>query len=159
MTAVGNMFRKIGLTYKLRGNLQFNEFLSKRDAKEMTGPFRLAWVMDYPVDRELPGPAVRHRRTGPGRINTTFYSSPAFDAALAAGDRAPTIRGRRCRLREGRERSGAGSAGRAAVQRPGPGGLGTHRVSGVRYSILGEIVLADIVVDWRGRCDPVDPAS
>ena len=32
MTAVGNMFRKIGLTYKLRGNLQFNEFLSKRDA-------------------------------------------------------------------------------------------------------------------------------
>ena len=36
MTAVGNMFRKIGLTYRLRGNLQFNEFLSKRDAKEMT---------------------------------------------------------------------------------------------------------------------------
>ena len=28
MTAVANMFRKIGLSYKLRGNLQFNEFLS-----------------------------------------------------------------------------------------------------------------------------------
>ena len=44
----GNMFRKIGLTYRLRGNLQFNEFLSETRRQGMTGPFRLGWVMDYP---------------------------------------------------------------------------------------------------------------
>jgi oligopeptide transport system substrate-binding protein len=78
MTAVANMFRKIGLTYKLRGNLQFNEFLSKRDAKEMTGPFRLAWVMDYPSIENFLAPIFK---TG-ASSNDGDYSNPAFDKLL-----------------------------------------------------------------------------
>lgn len=148
MTAVGNMFRKIGLTYKLRGNLQFNEFLSKRDAKEMTGPFRLAWVMDYPSIENFLAPQYATAALAPAGSNTTFYSSPAFDAALAAGDRAPTI-----------EAAGAAyeKAESVLVQdlpaAPLFSGLDQAvwdtRVSGVRYNILGEIVLADVVVDGK----------
>ncbi len=148
MTAVGNMFRKIGLTYKLRGNLQFNEFLSKRDAKEMTGPFRLAWVMDYPSIENFLAPQYATAALAPAGSNTTFYSSPAFDEALDAGDRAPTI-----------EAAGAAyeKAESVLVQdlpaAPLFSGLDQAvwdtRVSGVRYNILGEIELADVVVDGK----------
>lgn len=146
MTAVGNMFRKIGLTYKLRGNLQFNEFLSKRDAKEMTGPFRLAWVMDYPSIENFLAPQYSTAALAPAGSNTTFYSSKAFDEALSAGDRAPTI-----------EAAGAAyeKAENVLVQdlpaAPLFSGLDQavwdKRVSGVGYNILGEIELADVIVD------------
>lgn len=148
MTAVGNMFRKIGLTYKLRGNLQFNEFLSKRDAKEMTGPFRLAWVMDYPSIQNFLATQYATAALAPAGSNTTFYSSRAFDDALDAGDRAPSI-------------EAAGAAYEKAEDvlvedlpaTPLFCGLDQAvwdtRVSGVGYNILGEIELADIVVDGQ----------
>ncbi len=148
MTAVGNMFRKIGLTYKLRGNLQFNEFLSKRDAKEMTGPFRLAWVMDYPSIQNFLATQYSTAALAPAGSNTTFYSSAEFDDALNAGDRAPTI-----------EAAGAAyeKAENVLVQdlpaTPLFCGLDQavwdKRVSGVGYNILGEIELADVVVDGK----------
>lgn len=146
MTAVGNMFRKIGLTYRLRGNLQFNEFLSKRDAKEMTGPFRLAWVMDYPSIENFLAPQYATAALAPAGSNTTFYSSPAFDEALDAGDRAPTIDAANVAYEQAEDVlvedlpaaplfSGLDQA------------VWTKRVSGVGYNILGEIELADVVVD------------
>jgi len=146
MTAVGNMFRKIGLPYKLRGNLQFNEFLSKRDAKEMTGPFRLAWVMDYPSIENFLAPQFATAALAPAGSNTTFYSSPAFDDALNAGDRAPTIEAASLAYEK---------AENVLVQdlpaTPLFCGLDQavwdKRVSGVGYNILGEIELADVVVD------------
>jgi oligopeptide transport system substrate-binding protein len=146
MTAVGNMFRKIGLTYKLRGNLQFNEFLSKRDAKEMTGPFRLAWAMDYPSIENFLAPQYATAALAPAGSNTTFYSSREFDDALATGDRAPTI-----------EAAGVAyeKAEDVLVQdlpaAPLFSGLDQavwdKRVSGVGYNILGEIDMANVVVD------------
>lgn len=148
MTAVGNMFRKIGLSYRLRGNLQFNEFLSKRDAKEMDGPFRMAWVMDYPSVENFLAPQYATAAMAPAGSNTVFYSNKAFDDALAAGDRAPTI-------------EAAGTAYGKAEQilvndlpaTPLFCGVDqtvwTKRVSGISYSILGTVILEDVVVDGQ----------
>ncbi len=146
MTAVGNMFRKLGLTYKLRGNLQFNEFLSKRDAKEMTGPFRLAWVMDYPSIENFLAPQFATAALAPAGSNTTFYSNPAFDDALDAGDRAPSIEAASIAYEKAEDVLVADLPAAPLFH-----GLDqvvwTKRVSGVRYDIVGEVVLADVVVN------------
>ncbi len=148
MTAVGNMFRKIGLTYKLRGNLQFNEFLSKRDAKEMTGPFRLAWVMDYPSIENFLAPQFATAALAPAGSNTTFYSSAAFDNALNAGDRAPTIEAASTAYEKAEDVLVADLPA-APLFHGLDQAVWTKRVSGVRYNIVGEIVLADVVVDGQ----------
>lgn len=148
MTAIGNMFRKVGLTYRLRGNLQFGEFLSKRDAKEMTGPFRLGWVMDYPSIENFMAPQFATAALPPAGSNATFYSSKAFDAALNAGDRAPTIAA---------ANTAYGHAEDILVEdlpaAPLFYGLDqavwTKRVSDVRYNVVGEIELQDVIVDGQ----------
>jgi len=146
MTAVGNMFRKIGLTYKLRGNLQFNEFLSKRDAKEMTGPFRLAWIMDYPSIENFLAPQFSTAATAPAGSNTTFYSSAAFDSALDAGDRAPTIEAASTAY-EKAEDVLVDDLPAAPLFHGVDQTVWTKRVSGIRYSIIGDVVLQDVVVN------------
>ncbi len=146
MIAVGNMFRKIGLTYKLRGNLQFNEFLSKRDAKEMNGPFRLAWLMDYPSIENFLAPQYATAALAPTGSNTTFYSSQAFDAALAAGDRAPTIEAASIAY-ERAEDILVDDLPAAPLFHGLDQAVWTKRVSNVEYDILGEIVLANVIVD------------
>ena len=148
MTAVGNMFRKIGLTYRLRGNLQFNEFLSKRDAKEMTGPFRLAWVMDYPSIQNFLAPQYATDALAPAGSNTTFYSNPAFDAALAAGDRASSIEAASEAYDEAEDILVADLPA-APLFSGVDQTVWTKRVSGIRYTILGEVELADVVVDGQ----------
>ena len=145
MTAVGNMFRKIGLTYKLRGNLQFNEFLSKRDAKEMTGPFRLAWVMDYPSIENFLAPQFATAAMAPTGSNTTFYSSAAFDSALDAGDRAPTIEAASSAY-EKAEDVLVDDLPAAPLFHGVDQTVWTKRVSGIHYSIVGEVVLQDVEV-------------
>lgn len=154
MTAVGNMFRKIGLSYRLRGNLQFNEFLSKRDAKEMTGPFRLAWIMDYPSIENFLAPQFATAALAPAGSNTTFYSNPAFDAALAAGNRAPTIDAASVAYEQAEdilvEDLPAAPLFHGLDQT-----VWTKRVSNVGFDIVGEIVLQDV----RVAGDNADEAS
>lgn len=148
MTAVGNMFRKIGLTYRLRGNLQFNEFLSKRDAKEMTGPFRLAWVMDYPSIENFLAPQYATAALAPAGSNTTFYSNPAFDDALTAGDRAPSIEAASSAYEQAEEvlvEDLPAAPLFCGVDQT----VWTKKVSQIRYNILGEVVLQDVVVDGQ----------
>ena len=146
MTAVGNMFRKIGLTYKLRGNLQFNEFLSKRDAKEMTGPFRMAWVMDYPSIENFLATQYSTAALAPAGSNTTFYSSKAFDAALVAGDRAPNLEAASTAY-EKAEDVLVEDLPAAPLFHGVDQTVWTKRVSNIRYSIIGEVVLQDVVVN------------
>lgn len=148
MTAVGNMFRKIGLTYKLRGNLQFNEFLSKRDAKEMTGPFRLAWVMDYPSIENFLAPQFATAALAPAGSNTTFYSSRAFDDALAAGNRAPTIDAASTAYEKAQDIL-VDDLPAAPLFHGVDQTVWTKRVSGIRYSIIGEVVLQDVTVEEK----------
>ena len=95
MTAVGNMFRKIGLTYRLRGNLQFNEFLSKRDAKEMTGPFRLAWVMDYPSIENFLAPQYATAALAPPCSASAGSGACVGDGGAGGSARRPRRRRRR----------------------------------------------------------------
>lgn len=153
MTAVANMFRKIGLTYRLRGNLQFNEFLSKRDAKEMTGPFRLAWVMDYPSIENFLATQYSTAALAPAGSNTTFYSNPEFDAALAAGNRARDIG----------EANKAYQRAESILVDDLPGTpifygmdqtVWSKRVSNVKYNIRNDVVLSDVIVDGEAVVSP-----
>jgi oligopeptide transport system substrate-binding protein len=148
MTAVANMFRKIGLTYKLRGNLQFNEFLSKRDAKEMTGPFRLAWVMDYPSIENFLATQYATAALAPAGSNTTFYSNPKFDQALTEGNRAHDIN----------DANKAYQHAEDILVEDLPGTpifygmdqtVWSKRVSGVHYDIRNDVVLEDVIVDGK----------
>ncbi|MFW3170876.1 peptide ABC transporter substrate-binding protein [Geodermatophilus sp. CPCC 206100] len=87
--AIGNQFREnLGIEYTLRGELQQSEFLPLKDAKGMTGPFRDAWIMDYPVAENFLGPLYSTAATPPAGSNYTFYNNPEFDALLAQGNSA-----------------------------------------------------------------------
>jgi oligopeptide transport system substrate-binding protein len=89
MEAVGNQIREnLGIEYQLRGELQQSEFLPLKDAKGMTGPFRDAWIMDYPVAENFLGPLYSSSALPPAGSNYTFYSNPEFDALLLEGNAA-----------------------------------------------------------------------
>lgn len=87
--AVGNQLRdNLGITYKLRGELQFAEYLPKIDDKGMTGPFRLGWAMDYPSPQNYLEPLYSTQALPPNGSNATFYSNPEFDKLVAKGNSA-----------------------------------------------------------------------
>ena len=89
MEAVGNQIREnLGIEYQLRGELQQSEFLPLKDAQGMTGPFRDAWIMDYPVAENFLGPLYSSAALPPAGSNYTFYNNPEFDALLAQGNSA-----------------------------------------------------------------------
>lgn len=148
MTAIGNMFRKIGLSYRLRGNLQFSEYLPLRDEKGMTGPFRDGWIMDYPSIYNFLAPLYSTAALAPVGSNTTFYSNPAFDAALAAGNRSATIDAANTQYQRAED-----ILLESLPEAPLFYGLDqtvwTKKVSNVHYDILGDIVLADVIVNGQ----------
>ncbi len=89
MEAVGNQIREnLDVEFQLRGDLQQSEFLPLKDAKVLTGPFRDAWVMDYPVAENFLGPLYSSAALPPAGSNYTFYSNPEFDALLVEGNSA-----------------------------------------------------------------------
>lgn len=92
MTAVGNQIREnLGVDYALRGDLQFAQYLPLQDAQGMTGPFRAAWIMDYPSIYNFLAPLYSTAAIPPAGSNYVFFSDPAFDAALAEGNNAEGI--------------------------------------------------------------------
>jgi len=89
VTAVGNQLQQnLGITYTLKGDLQFAEYLPLQDQKGMTGPFRLGWGMDYPSPENFLGPLFSTGALPPNGSNSTFYSNPEFDAKLDEANRA-----------------------------------------------------------------------
>ncbi|MGY1742458.1 MULTISPECIES: peptide ABC transporter substrate-binding protein [unclassified Blastococcus] len=87
MEAVGNQLREnLGVDYVLRGDLQQAEILPLRRQQGMTGPFRDAWIMDYPTAENFLGPL--YSTDAIGGSNYTFYSNPEFDALLEQGNAA-----------------------------------------------------------------------
>lgn len=62
------------------------EFRREIDSHTMTGPFRSAWVADYPSIEDFLNPVYR---TG-GGSNAGQYSNPQVDALLAQADSAPS---------------------------------------------------------------------
>jgi len=87
--AVGNNLRdNLGITYKLQGGLMFAEYLPKMDAKQMTGPFRTGWSMDYPSPQNYLEPLYGTAALPPNGSNTSFFSNPEFDRLVAKGNQA-----------------------------------------------------------------------
>jgi ABC-type oligopeptide transport system substrate-binding subunit len=89
MQAVGNQLREnLGVEYRLRGDLQFSEYLPLQDEKGMTGPFRFGWIMAYPVMENYLGPMYSSTAIPPNGSNSTFYSNPEFDQLIQQGNSA-----------------------------------------------------------------------
>jgi oligopeptide transport system substrate-binding protein len=87
--AVGNQLREnLGIEYQLRGDLEFAEYLPLLDAKEVTGPFRLGWGMDYPSPQNYLEPLYSTSALPPNGSNATFYSNPEFDELVEQGNQA-----------------------------------------------------------------------
>lgn len=79
---------KANLGVECVGNPQpkFADLLTKAEAKESMGLFRMGWIADFPAIEDYLGPLYA---TG-GSSNYYGYSNPEFDKLLAAGDRAAT---------------------------------------------------------------------
>lgn len=89
--AAGNQLQQnLGITYSLRGDLDFAQYLPLQDEQGMTGPFRLGWGMDYPSPQNFLEPLFSTSATPPAGSNTSFYSNPEFDRLVDAGNVAAT---------------------------------------------------------------------
>jgi oligopeptide transport system substrate-binding protein len=89
--AVGNQLREnLGVEFTLNGDLDFAEYLPKGDEKGFTGPFRLAWAMDYPSPQNYLEPLYSTGALPPNGSNQTFYSNPEFDDLVSQGNQAAT---------------------------------------------------------------------
>ncbi|WP_211295508.1 peptide ABC transporter substrate-binding protein [Blastococcus saxobsidens] len=89
MEAVGNQLREnLGVEYQLRGDLDFSQYLPLLDEKGITGPFRLAWAMDYPSPQNYLEPLYSTAALPPAGSNASFYSNPEFDELVAQGNQA-----------------------------------------------------------------------
>lgn len=87
VTAAGNQLRdNLGITYQLRGDLEFAQYLPLQDEKGMSGPFRLGWGMDYPSPQNFLEPLFSTSALPPNGSNTSFYSNPEFDRLVNEGN-------------------------------------------------------------------------
>jgi ABC-type transport system substrate-binding protein len=89
MEAVGNQLREnLGVEFKLKGELDFAEYLPLLDDKKVTGPFRLGWSMDYPSPQNYLEPLHSTAALPPNGSNSAYYSNPEFDDLVAQGNQA-----------------------------------------------------------------------
>ena len=87
--AVGNQLQQnLGISYTLKGDLQFEQYLPLGDEKGYTGPFRLGWGMDYPSPENYLAPLYTVAAQPPNGSNSTFYDNPEFEDLLAQGNAA-----------------------------------------------------------------------
>jgi oligopeptide transport system substrate-binding protein len=89
MQAVGNQIREnLGIEYTLRGDLDFAQYLPLIDEGNMTGPWRLGWIMDYPVAENYLGPLFSTSAHPPAGSNGAFFSNEEFDSLISEGNAA-----------------------------------------------------------------------
>jgi oligopeptide transport system substrate-binding protein len=89
MQALGNSLRdSLGIEYVLQGDLQFAEYLPLREEKGLTGPYRHAWIMDYPSMQNFLEPLFAEAALAPAGSNDVFYVNPEFDELIAEGNSA-----------------------------------------------------------------------
>ncbi|WP_370324419.1 ABC transporter substrate-binding protein [Euzebya sp.] len=82
MEAVANQLRQnLGIEDIQFESLQFADYLGRLDNQEITGPFRLGWVMDFPLPVNYLAPI---HGTG-GSSNNTGYSNPEVDSLIQEG--------------------------------------------------------------------------
>ncbi|MGH9041856.1 MAG: peptide ABC transporter substrate-binding protein [Acidimicrobiia bacterium] len=88
MEAVANQLRdNLGITDVKFDTPEFAVFFGAVKAHEVTGPFRLNWLMDYPSPQAYLAPLFISTSSS----NRAGYANPKVDELIAAGDRAPSI--------------------------------------------------------------------
>jgi ABC-type transport system substrate-binding protein len=88
MEAVSNQLRKnLGITDVTFKSLEFAEYLGLLDARKVTGPFRLGWVMDYPSPQNYLEPIY----STSGSSNNFGYSDAEVDRLIAEGNAADSV--------------------------------------------------------------------
>jgi ABC-type oligopeptide transport system substrate-binding subunit len=85
MNAVANQLRQnLGISDIKFQSLQFAQYLEKLDNEEVTGPFRLGWVMDYPSPQNYLQPIY----STDGSSNNFGYSNDRVDRLIKQGNAA-----------------------------------------------------------------------
>lgn len=88
MESVANQLRdNLGIADVKFETPEFAVFFGAVKAHEVTGPFRLNWLMDYPSPQAYLAPLF----TSASSSNRAGYANPKVDELIAAGDRAPSI--------------------------------------------------------------------
>lgn len=75
----------LGIEYELK-TLEWPDFLSKKDNRELTGPFLTGWSPDYPLSQNYMEPLY-----GNGPNNDFGYHGEEFEDLLAEGNRADDL--------------------------------------------------------------------
>lgn len=81
----GQLKENLGLSVTLKRQ-QWSQYTKTLDGHDVTGPYRLGWMMDYPSPENYLGPVYGTK----GSANGTGYSNPEVDRLLARGDAART---------------------------------------------------------------------
>ena len=88
MEAVSNQLREnLGIQEFTFESLDFAQYLPKLEAEEITGPYRLAWVMDYPSPQNY----LENLLYTDSSSNYTGWSNEEFDSLIDQGNAAGTI--------------------------------------------------------------------
>jgi ABC-type oligopeptide transport system substrate-binding subunit len=86
--AVANQLRgTLGITDVRFRSLDFAQYLEKVDKEEMTGPFRLSWVADYPSPESYLAPLYATE----GSANDFRYANPRVDELIAEAGAAGSV--------------------------------------------------------------------
>jgi oligopeptide transport system substrate-binding protein len=88
MEAVANQLSKnLGIKPPVFKQFDFAEYLSFLDNKQVTGPYRLGWIMDYPSPQNYLEPLF----STTGSSNQFGYSNPTVDQLIVQGNTAKSI--------------------------------------------------------------------
>lgn len=88
LQAVGDQIKaNLGIDYEIHCDLQFPQYLHKLDEREMTGPFRLRWAMDYPSPENYIKPMYTEGAPG----NFSDYVNAKVDDLVHQGDLAKSL--------------------------------------------------------------------
>ena len=86
--AVANMWKEnLGVEEVAFQTAQFAEILEQMEAETLTGPYRLAWVMDYPSMQNYLGPIL----ACDGSSNYTGYCNEEADQLVIEGNGASSV--------------------------------------------------------------------
>ena len=140
--AVANQLRQnLGITDVRFHSLDFAQYLGKLEADQITGPFRLGWVADYPSSQDYLQPLYA---TG-ASSNFFEYSNKKVDALLAEGDRAPSVEAGQTKYNEAEQQILADFPNIPLwfqkIQ-----GARSDRVQNVQIDVFTRIHLADVTV-------------
>jgi peptide/nickel transport system substrate-binding protein/oligopeptide transport system substrate-binding protein len=86
--AIGDSIQAtLGIPYELNPT---PDFFANRADRAFTGPFRNNWFPDYPLNENYLAPVYASGNAEEGNTNFGYYNAD-FEAAIAAGDQAPTL--------------------------------------------------------------------